>query len=214
MNRKNGFWIALWVILVVVTGFFAFGYSPGGMGYGPWHGWGRMGGWGDGYRADGAQGWYGMGPGMMSGAGYGMQPGAGGGYGPWMMGRYGGSMPWMGAGMGPGMAGSYTMMPWAPPDLTSEQVQKIGQLQAESEARNRGLMQQGWEAQARLNELYTADKRDWNAIRTASRALFDLQRQQMDAVIDMQQKIDDLLTDSQRQQMARVWRGYGPMGAN
>ena len=117
----------------------------------------------------------------------------------------------MGSGMG---LGAYTMMPWAPPDLTSEQVQKIGQLQTESEARNRSLMQQGWEAQARLNGLYTADKRDWNSIRTASRALFDLQRQQMDAMIDMQQKIDGLLTDSQRQEMARVWRGYGSMGAN
>jgi len=93
MNRKNGFWIALWVILVVITGFFAFGYSAGGMGYGPWHGWGRMGAWGDAYRADGAQAWYGMGPGMMGGSGYGMQPGTGGGYGPWMMGQYGGGMP-------------------------------------------------------------------------------------------------------------------------
>ncbi len=213
MNRKNGFWIALWVILVVVTGFFAFGYGPGGMGYGPWHGWGRMGAWDDAYRADGTRGWYGMGPAMMGGAGYGMQPGAA--YGPGMMGQYGGGMPWMGAGMGPGMAGRpYAMMPWTPPDLTSEQAQKIGQLQTESEARNRGLMQQGWEAQARLNGLYTADKRDWNAIRTASRTLFDLRRQQMEAMIDMQQKIDGLLTDSQRQEMARAWRGYGWMGAN
>ena len=214
MNRKNGFWIALWVVLVVITGFLAFGYGPGGMGYGPPHGWGRMGTWGDAYREDGAQGWYGMGPGMMGGSGYGMQPGAGGGYGPGMMGQYGGGMPWMGAGMGPGMAGSYTMMPWAPPGLTSEQVQKIGQLQTESAARNRGLMQQAWEVQARLNGLYTADKRDWNEIRTASRTLFDLQRQQMDAMIDMQQKIDGLLTDSQRQEISRAWRGYGWMGAN
>jgi len=30
----------------------------------------------------------------------------------------------------------------------------------------------------------------------------------------MQQKIDGLLTDSQRQEMARAWRGYGWMGAN
>jgi hypothetical protein len=36
MNRKHGFWIALWVVLVVVTGWLAFGH--GGMGYGPWHG--------------------------------------------------------------------------------------------------------------------------------------------------------------------------------
>jgi hypothetical protein len=32
MYQKRGFWIALWVILVVVTGLRAYGY--GGMGYG------------------------------------------------------------------------------------------------------------------------------------------------------------------------------------
>ena len=199
MNRKRGLWITLWVILVVVTGWLAFGY--GGMGYGPRHGWGRMGAWDGGYRVDRGQGWYGMGPGMMWGA----VPGQGWGMGRFhgMMGPYGAGMPGMGAGMGFGMV---------PPDLTSEQEQKIGQLQQEALARNRGLAQQLWAAQDALNRLHMSEKRDWDAIRATSQKLFDLQRQQLDAAINLQQQVDGLLTDSQRQDMARSWRGYGWMG--
>lgn len=194
MNQKNGFWIALWVVFVVITGFLAFGYGSRGMAYGPWHGWNRMGAWHDDYRAGGAPGWRGMGPGMM--------------------GAYGGMMPGMGAGMGFGMPGmSGAMMIWLPPDLTPEQTGAIGKLQAESAQRSLDIMRQHWEAQARLNELYAAERRDWNAIRAASLKLFELQRQQLDASIDMQQKTEGLLTDSQRRQMARDWRGYGWMGA-
>jgi Spy/CpxP family protein refolding chaperone len=189
MNRKRGFWIALWVILFVVTGFLAMGYGSGGMGYGPWHGWGRMGGWDDGQRAGGAPGWHGTGPGMM--------------------GRHGGMMPGMGFGMG---GGGYAMMPWGLPDLTPEQAEKVVALQRDSAAANRGLVQQRWEAQARLNRLYAAETRDWNAIRAASQTVFDLQRQQMEAAIDMQQNIDGLLTDRQREEMTRAWRSHAWMG--
>jgi Spy/CpxP family protein refolding chaperone len=189
MNRKRGFWIVLWLILFVVTGFLAFGYGSGGKGYGPWHGWGRMGGWDDNPRAGGASGWHGARPGMI--------------------GRHGGMMPGMGFGMG---GGGYAMMPWGLPDLTPEQAEKIGTLQRDSAAANRNLVQQRWEAQAHLNRLYAAETRDWNAIRAASQTVFDLQRQQLDASIDMQQKIDALLTDRQRQEMTRAWRGHAWMG--
>lgn len=201
MNRKRGFWVALWVILVVVTGLLAFGL--GGMGFGPWHGWGRMGAWHDRYRADSTQGWYGMGPGMMGRA----LPGQGWGMGRFngMMGPYGSGMPGVGAGMmGFGMT---------PPDLTSEQVRQIDQLQQEALARDRSLAQQLWAAQDTLNRLHMNEKRDWDAIRAASQKLFELQRQQLDAAIDLQQKIDGVLTDSQRRDMARSWRGDGWLGA-
>ena len=201
MNQKRGFWIALWVVLVVVTGWLAFGH--GGMGYGPVHGWGRMGAWDGSYRADGGGRWYGMGPGMMGDA----VPGQGWGMGRHrgMMGQYGAGMPGMGAGMmGFGMA---------PLDLTSEQAQKISQLQQEALARHRGLAQQLWAAHDTLNRLHMTEKRDWDAIRAASQKLFDLQRQQLDSALDLQQKIDGMLTDSQRRDMARSWRGHGWMGA-
>lgn len=194
MNRKNGFWIALWVVLVVVTGYFAFFHASLGMGYGPWHGWGDR--WryeGGSYPAYPSRGW--------------RAEGGWGGRNDGMMGPYGGTMPGMGFGM-PG----YPMMPWSLPGLTPEQSGQIGKLQAEQIERSRAPMQQMWETQARLNELYAADPRDWNAIRNAAQKLFDLQRQQHESAIELQQKIDGLLTDAQRQEMARPQRGYGWMG--
>lgn len=197
MHRKAGFWIATWLVLVILTGFFAFGHRWAGVAYGPGYGWGHMGAWGEGYRADGAPGWYGMGPGMMGGWGGGYGWGAGRPY--RMMGPY-----------APGVAGgAYAMLPWLLTDLTPEQVQKIGALLNDSEGRNRALLQQRWEAQAKLNRLYAAETREWNAIRAASAAMADLQRQQLDATVDLQQKIDALLSDSQRREMARAQRSYG-----
>lgn len=202
MNRKTGFWVAGWLVLVVLTGFLAFGRGWGPMAYGPAYGWGHMGGWDEDYRSDAAPGWYGMGPGMMGGRGTGRAYG--------MMGPYG--MSGMGAGMGPGMAGgAYAMLPWILTDLTPEQTQKIGALLNAPE--NRNVLQQRWEAQAGLARLYAAEKRDWNAIRAAAMAVSNLQRQQLEAALDMQQKVDALLTDSQRQAMARAQRSYGWMGA-
>ncbi len=202
MNRKPGFWVVVWIVLVVLTGFLAFGYGWGGRAYGPGYG------WDEGYRADGTSNWYGMGPGMMRGPGAGYGWGAGRGHG--MTGPYGAGAPMM----GPGMAGgAYAMLPWILADLTPEQVQKIGALLNDPEGRQRAFMQQRWEAQASLNRLYATEKRDWNAIRAASVTVFNVQRQQLDTAIDLQQKIDALLTDSQRQELARAQRSLGWMGA-
>lgn len=203
MKRKNGIWIAIWAVLVVVTGFLAFG--PG-LGYGPWHGWGSADGWNDDSRPGGVFGRYGMGPGMMGG----VEPGRG-----WnmpfgmMMGRNGSGMPGMGGMMGYG----YALAPGQLSGLTPDQTQQLSQLQNEAEERNNRLAQQLWAAQDALNRLQMSGKRDWNAIRSASQTLMGLQRQQLDAGIDFQQKVDSLLTDSQRQDMVRSWRGYGWTGA-
>lgn len=212
MNLKNGLWVAIWIVLIVVTGFLAFGPGSGSLGYGPWHGWGRMGGWSDDSQANGGFGGYGMGPGMMGGMGIGRDWGTG--MMPYaMMGQVGAGTYGMGAAMGYGMmGGGYAPMSGQIPDLKPEQAQHISQLQQEALARNSSLAQQLWAAQDKLNLLRMSEKRDWNAIRTASQTLFDLQRQQLNASIDMQQKIDGVLTDSQRQEMARNWRGYGWMG--
>lgn len=203
MHRKTGLWIALWIVLVVVTGYFAFFHRPFGMGYGPWHGWGMTDRWGDegeSYPAR-SRGWHGMSPGWMGG----WRADGGGGRNYGMMGPYGGAMPGMGIGV-PG----YPMM--SLPDLTAEQSEKIGKLQSEQVERNRILMQQAWETQARLNTLSASDKRDWSAIRKETQQLFDLRRQQHESAIEFHQKIDELLTDAQRQEMARLQRGYGWMG--
>lgn len=209
MNRKSAFWVALWVVLVVVTGMLAFGTGPGSTGFGPWHDWGRMGGWNNDSRVQGPYGGYGMGPGMMGGFGTGSGMGMPFG----MMGRYGAGMYGMGAGMGTGMiGGGYPTVPGQISNLTPEQEQKLSRLLQESMERNSSLAQQLWAAQDKLNLLLMNEKRDWNAIRAASQHLFDIQRQQLDANIDLQQKTDGLLTDRQRKEMARAWRGYGWAG--
>jgi Spy/CpxP family protein refolding chaperone len=159
-----------------------------------------------GHGASGS-GWRGMGPGMMGGAGmWGAGPGwaAGNGYG--MMGTNGAGMPAMGYGTG------YATMPWVPPDLTPEQVQKIGQLQGDPQGRQQNLMQQRWESQAELSRLYAAEPRDWGVIRAAATAQLELQRRQLDATIELQQKLDALLTDSQRKEMAKARRSLGWAG--
>ncbi len=195
MHRKTGFWVVGWLVLVVLTGWLAFGRGWGPMATGPAYGWGPMGGgWDEGYRSDAAPGWYGMGPGMMG------RWGTGRAYG--MMGPDGMS----------GMAGgAYAMLPWLLTDLTPEQAQKIGGLLNAPDTRR--LMQLRWEAQAGLARLYMAEKRDWNALRAAAMAVSDLQRQQLEAALETQQKVDALLTDSQRQAVARAQRSYGWMGA-
>lgn len=63
-----------------------------------------------------------------------------------------------------------------------------------------------------MNSLYSSEKRDWNAIRSAASTLTELQRQQIETGLEIQQKIDSMLTDSQRQEMKRAWRGYGWQG--
>jgi len=205
MDRNKVFWVALWLVLVLITGYFAFSHSPWRMGYGSWHGWG--GGWSDesAYPAYRSRGWHGMAPGWRGGWQGDGGWDAGRNYG--MMGPYGSAMPGMGFGMP-----SYSMVPGALPELTPAQSRQLEQLQAEQFERSRALMQQMWQAQARLNELYAADRRDWNAIRGATQKLFELQRQQHDSAIELQQKIDGLLTEAQRQALARSQRGYGWMG--
>jgi len=200
MKKKSGFWVALWAVLIVVTGFLAFGYGPGSMGYAPWHDGGQMRGWDDDFRSGSTLGRYGMGPGMMGGIGmpYGMRS------------QMGPGMPGMGMGFDM-VGGGYAFMPGQLPGLSSEQSQKLSQLQQAALTRNSSLVQQIWPAQNKLNLLFMNEKRDWNAIRAASQTLFDLQRQQHEAAIDLQQQIDNVLTDSQRQEMARSWRGLGWM---
>jgi len=206
MKKKSGFWVALWAVLIVVTGFLASGYGPGSMGYAPWHDGGQMRGWNDDFRSGSTLGGYGMGPGIMGGIGAGRDmviP-----YG--MTSQMGPGMPGMGMGFDM-VGGGYAFMPGQLPGLSSEQSQKLSQLQQAAQTRNSSLAQQIWATHNKLNLLLMNEKRDWSAIRAASQTLFDLQRQQHDAAIDLQQKIDGVLTDSQRQDMVRSWQGLGWM---
>lgn len=177
MNLKTGLWIALWLILVVVTGMLALGSGYGHRGYG-WH---------HGYQSEQAPAWYGPGPGMMgdddSGFGCGM-----------------GSFHGM-----PGMA--YGMMSWLKQNMTEEQAKKATPLLDEVGKNTRLQIQQRQAALAKLGSLYAADKRDWKAIRAAANELAELNSSQMKAAIEMQQQMDSMLTDKQREEMSRAWQG-------
>ncbi|MFA6901765.1 MAG: hypothetical protein WC236_01650 [Gallionellaceae bacterium] len=185
MNRKEGFWAALWVALVVVTGYLAFGDTFGGRMNGPGYGWGY------GYQDEVGPGYIDPGE-TLYGRGAGRYDG--------MRGPY--AMP----------GGAYGSMPLLPQNLTVEQDKQISKIQSEAEERNRKLTQQYLDAQAQMNKLYASEKRDWNAIRSAARAVVDLQRQKSDSNVEVQQKIDALLTDTQRHELMRAWHGYGWQG--
>ena len=107
-----------------------------------------------------------------------------------------------------GMAGvGYGMMSWLQQNMTEEQVNKVGSLLEDVGKNTRKLMQQRLDAQTKLNRLFTSDKRDWNAIRAAVDELAELNSRQMKAAVEMQQKIDGLLTDKQREEMSQTLRG-------
>jgi Spy/CpxP family protein refolding chaperone len=187
MNLKTGLWIALWLILVVVTGMLAFGSADGHRAYGWHHGWGQMDAWHHGYQSEQAPGWYGMGPGMMGDNDSGFGCGTGSFHGM------------------PGIA--YGMMSWLQQNMTEEQAKKAAPLLDEIGKNTRQQIQQRLAAQAKLGSLYTADKRDWNAIRAVANELAELNSSQMKAAIEMQQKMDGMLTDKQREEMSRAWQG-------
>ena len=177
-------------------------------GYGPGYGMGMMsGGMGPGY---------GMGPGMgMMGGGCPMGM-MGGGMGPGMgmMNMMGGGMGGFGPGpgmmMGPGMMGG-GMGPMAMLDLSDAQTAQLKKIQTESKQKQRTLMRQMWEEQDKLSDLYDAEKRDPAAIGKAYGKLADLQRQALEARIDMDNKMAEVLTKEQKAQMRRGF-GRGMMG--
>jgi Spy/CpxP family protein refolding chaperone len=190
---------------------------PGGgapMPYGPGYGMGpgMMGGYGPGYgMGSGMMGGYGMGPGMMGGygpgygmgpgmMGYGMGPGMMGyGMGPGMMGGYG-----PGYGMGPGMMGG-----WAGLNLSDAQVEQVEKIHDKLQEKHRKLMGQMWEEQAKLANLYNAEKLDSAAIGKVHDKLAKLQREALEARIEAENKFADVLT---KEQKAQLRRGWGRMG--
>jgi Spy/CpxP family protein refolding chaperone len=183
------------------------GSASGGM---PGYGMGMMGG--------------GMGPGYGMGPGMGMMGGGcpmgmmGGGMGPGM-GMMGGGMGGFGPGagmmMGPGMMGGmgagYGMGPMAMLDLSDAQTAQLKKIQTESKQKLRTLMRQMWEEQDKLSDLYDAEKRDPATIGKAYGKLADLQRQALEARIDMENKMAAVLTTEQKAQMRRGF-GRGMMG--
>ena len=166
-----------------------------GGGYGP----GMMGGYGTGQGMMGQ----GYGSGMM-GQGYGSgmmgQGMMGGGYGSGMMG---------GHGMGPGMMGMHEGLPGIA--LDDKQRKQFNAIQDELRRKRWELMGRTMDEQAKLRDLYEADKRDPAAIGAAYQRVFDLRRQIIEATVAAHNRIEALLTPEQRQaareHWGRSWRG-------
>jgi Spy/CpxP family protein refolding chaperone len=141
----------------------------------------------------------GYGPGMMGG--YGMGQGMmGQGYGSGMMGGY---------GMGPGMMGMHEGLPGIA--LDDKQRKQFNAIQDELRRKRWELMGRTMDEQAKLRDLYEADKRDPAAIGAAYQRVFDLRRQIIEATVAAHNRIEALLTPEQRQaareHWGRSWRG-------
>ena len=182
--------------------------QQGGYGMGP----GMMGGSGP------AQG---AGPGMMGGGGYG--PGAGGGYGPGMMGGYGqgmmgpGMMGGYGQGMmGPGMMGGYGQGMMGPGmmggigygmlnqlNLTTEQWDKINDVQQDQLKKNWDIAGKAREEAFKLQRLMHAEKRDRTAIINQYKKLQEARTLIFQANLEVHDKIEGVLTKEQKAMLRR-----------
>jgi len=158
------------------------GYGPGpGYGMGP----GMMGGYGEGY---GPGGGYGMGPGCGGGGGYGPGPGYG-----------------MGPGMMRGYGGGYGAL-----DLSDEQRGKIAKIQEESARQRWELMGKMHEQGFKMRELYASGKPDDAALRQAYDTMAAMRKSMFENSLETRKKIDAMLTNEQREQLQRGWRGRKP----
>lgn len=124
------------------------------------------------------------------------------GYGPGMMGGYGPGYGMMGGwGMGPGMMGG-----WGPEDgwgpelgLSDSQRKKLETIQ--SEARQAGSAD--WKAMAEVHQKMYAATHGAKLDRAAAKAAFGqmsaLVAKQFERSLDLQEKVDAVLTDKQRE---------------
>lgn len=158
-------------------------------------------------EAPGATAPRGYGPGMMGGYGGGPGP-----YGPGMMGGYGGGSGWgMGSMMGmmglggPGLLG---MGPYYALDLSEQQRTKMSQIQSELRKKNWDVVGKLVDEQARLRELFAADKRDPAAIGKQSMKIAELRRQLLEASVDAHNRMEALLSKEQKEQWRRFGRGW------
>jgi Spy/CpxP family protein refolding chaperone len=131
-------------------------------------------------------------------------------------------MPMMsgGCGMGPGMGmggmqGRGMMGPGAfgGLDLTSEQRTKINKIQDDLRKQHWAVMGKMMDEQAKLRDLYDEEKLDAKKIIAVSDSIYALRKQMIESRVDAFNRMRDVLTDKQREQLPRLRRGgWGMMG--
>jgi Spy/CpxP family protein refolding chaperone len=150
---------------------------------------------------------YGMGPGMMHGWGTGPRSMWGGGDDGYMgRGMMGQGMMY---GQGPGMMNGNG--PGSGLNLDESQQKKMTQIQDELRKKHWELMGKMNDENARLRDLYQADKRDPDAIGKQLQRIFDLRRQMMVDSVEAQNRMEEMLTDEQKKQMRNFSRPGGMM---
>lgn len=159
----------------------------------------------------GAAGCPGGGMGMM-GPGAGMMGGMGGGAG--MMGPGMGMGMGGGMGMGPGMMGpGMGAGPFAMLNLSAEQRTKINAIQDSLRKQQWTLQGKINDEEARLRDLYLVDQPDPKKVGQTYDAIFDLRRQMIEAQVQAQNQMQNVLTAEQRNQIRQFrsgMRGPGP----
>jgi Spy/CpxP family protein refolding chaperone len=127
----------------------------------------------------------------------------------------------MGMGMGPGMGmgngmmgggmGMMSMGPYHMLDLTADQRTKANKIQDDLRRKHWETMGKIMDEQARLRDLYDADKRDNAAILKVHDQIDQLHRKMREAHLGAESQIEALLTKEQRDQLKQMRRG-GPRG--
>lgn len=180
-------------------------------GYGSGMGPGMMGrGWGPGSGGDCP------GYGMMGNPGMGMMGGMGGMMGPGMgmmgMGPGMSGMGMMGGGMGPGMM-AMGMHPFDMLDLTADQRTRLAKIQDETRKRHWDLMGKLFDEHARLRDVYAADRPDPKQVGQVYGNIAKIQQQMAEIATDAHNRMSDVLTKEQRDQLQQFRRGMmGPGG--
>ena len=136
-----------------------------------------------------------------------------------MGGRYGhGMMGGHEGGMMGGMMGGFDMMMESPRihmvmalDLSEEQRSKINKLSDDLQHKNWAAMGLIMDESAKLRNLYEADKRDPKAIGNEYQKIFDLKRQIIEAMVDTQNHVEELLTPEQLKQLKDKRRKFEGM---
>ena len=96
-------------------------------------------------------------------------------------------------------------------DLNDEQRSKINKLSDELRRNHWAAMGLIMDESAKLRDLYGAEKRDPSAIGKVYQNIFDSKRRMIEAMIDNQNRVEELLTPEQRAQLKDMHHKMGAM---
>jgi Spy/CpxP family protein refolding chaperone len=131
-------------------------------------------------------------------------------------GMMGGGMGMMGGhgmmgGMMGGMMDSPRMHMVMQLDLSDDQRAKINKLYDDLHHRNWETQGKIMDEAAKLRDLYEADKRDPKAISGEYQKVFDMKRQMIEAMVDTQNHVEELLTPAQLAKLKEMRHKMGEM---